>query len=163
MAKYTNLNNIVQEYKVSRKGGARELQELQKRLKDVPVSFARLEDQLHLFYSSGLTDTITCAELHEPGGRIFLLDDCLSHDEADEITIRMRLPYARVIIDHSPILDKKVFTKYLGRRLGEFVIPAHEHPNARVLSNPKINAIGVVFERGRKLDYVELIFRHEIM
>ncbi|MFH1065105.1 MAG: hypothetical protein V1734_01205 [Nanoarchaeota archaeon] len=162
MAKYTNLNNIIQEYKVSRKGGARELQELQNRLKDVPVSFARLEDQLSL-YSSNLTDAITCAELCEPAGRIFLLDDCLSHDEADEITIRMRLPYARVNVDYSPILDKTGFTKHLGYRLGQLIIPADGHPNAKILSNPKINAAGVVFGRGKKLDYIELIFRHEIM
>lgn len=162
MAKYTNLNNIVQEYKVSRRGGARELKLLQERLKDVPVSFARLEDQLHL-YSSGLTDTITCAELHEPGGRIFLLDDCLSHDEADDITMKMRLPYTRVIINTAPIFDKEKHFAYYRRRLGQLIIPADGHPNARVLSNPKINAVGVVFERGRKLEYVELIFRHERM
>lgn len=160
MANYTNLNNIVQEYKVSRKGGARELQELQNRLKEVPVSLARLGDELSK-YSSDLSDTMTCAELYMPGGRLLFLDDFVSHDEADEITTNMRLPYPLITINTSPVSED--FFKLYRRRLGELIIPAHEHPNAKILSNPRDSAVGIVFKRGRKLDYIELIFRGDML
>ncbi len=49
MVKYTNLNEIVQFYNISREGGVDELKSLQERLSDVPVDLSRFEDYLNQY------------------------------------------------------------------------------------------------------------------
>ena len=42
-----DLNRIIQEYKISKKGGEKELRQLQERLKGVPVKLTKFKDYLY--------------------------------------------------------------------------------------------------------------------
>lgn len=153
MAMGQDLNTIVKQYRISRRGGVKELQELQERLRDVPVSLAGLQKELG-WYRCDLSDTEISAEMYEPDG-ILLLGEFVEHEEAEAISARMVLPYPLITINTSPA-HSKFFQRYR-RHLGELILPEEGHPNARVLSEPSVCAVGIVFGRGNKLNYMEII------
>lgn len=155
MGKYADLNQIVQDYKISKAGGAKELLELQKRLSNVPILFNKFEEELKEFYCCELSDLITRAEFYDPPMRIFLLDEFVEHEEADSITEKMVLPYPIIYINGEGVSDN--FYEDAKRDLARLVFPDKKDSTARVLSDLRCSGAAIIYERGKNLYYLEMI------
>lgn len=156
MTAYEDLNNIIQHYNISR-SGIPELQELQTRLSEVPVSLVQFRKYLKTsFHNCELSDLAMRAELIKPESRIFLLDDLVDHDEADELTERMVHPYVRISMSGNGI--SKRFHASTRNKLGKLILPDKRDQTSRVLSRPDCPAVAIIYERENKIHYLEIGF-----
>jgi len=161
MGQYADLNKIIQDYKVSKTGGVEELLELQKRLSDVPILLSKFEEGLKDI-DCELSDLTTRVEFYDPPMRIVLLDEFVEHEEADSITEKMVLPYPTIWINGEGVSDN--FYENAKDDLAKFlVLPDKRDPTARVLSAPDCGAVAIVYERDKKLHYVEMILTKDFL
>ncbi len=155
MTKYTNLNQIIQKYTIE---GIKELQELQKTLSDVPVLLDEFEKYLKWEYSVfqyELSDLTITAGFYNPEVKIYLLDELVNLDEADELTERMVLPYPRIIINSAPL--GKDFCRITRKKLDKLILPDKRDPTSRVLTSKNTGGVAVVYERENRIHYLEML------
>jgi len=159
--KWPWLEDFVQSYKVSKDNPEEELKELKERLSSVPVSLYGLMEEMRCVYEDADFHEIqSLAELHETESRLILLDDLVSHDEADEICQNLVMPYIVIYVNTAPLSDS--FYHDIKTRLGDLIKPIKkDKSNARVLSNPECHHVAIVYERNNKTQYVEMIFGNE--
>lgn len=156
MRRYTNLNKFVKHYKVFREQAVRDVKTLQERLSNVPINLAPLEEELGIYYF----DLISQAELYQPDTRIFLLDEVVEWEEANNITEKMVFPIS--IINFSGIqISDNFFNKYR-HRLGELIIPDQRDKTSRVLSDSNHSSVAITYERQKGLHYIEMILRENL-
>ena len=152
---FEDLNQFVQFYKISKKGGIREFQNLQRRLSRVPISLNPFREYMKKM-NCELSDLTTRAELFDPSVKIFLLDELMTdEDEIDSLTERMVVPYPFIYINGESVSSHLYDdTK---KQLGSLILPDLEgNPKARVLSNPKVNVVAVVYEIENRVHYLEI-------
>ncbi len=161
---YTDLNQIIQEYLISRRGGLQEFQDLQERLSNVPVSLVEFEKYLREDYSKiqfEFSNLITRAELYNPVSSMGFLNELVEQDEADNLTEKIVKPYPLLKIDSEPMSYH--FHISTMKRLGELILPDKRDPTSRVLSRRGVSAVAVVYERKNKVNYLEIILGYKII
>lgn len=161
MVEYTNLNEIVQYYNISREGGVDELKSLQERLSNVPVDLSRFEDYLN-HHGADFSCLLTRAEIEDPDMRLFLLDDLTdTSEEADDITERMELPYIILYVNGDGISND--FYKKTKKLLGQLIRPDVKDETTKVMHRPFSSGVAVIYERDEKLQYIEMYLVHSLL
>lgn len=161
MEQYADLNQIIQDYKISKTGGVEEFLDLQKRLSDVPILLNKFEEGLKgIDYD--ISDLITRAEFYDPPTRIVLLDEFVEREEADSLTGRIVLPYPTIWINGEGVSDN--FYEDAKNDLARFlVLPDKRDPTARILSAPDCGAATIIYERDKQLYYIEIILTKDFL
>lgn len=146
---YTDLNQIVQDYKISKEGGVEEFLSLQKRLSDVPVLLPPFDDWFDW------SDLIIRADFYDPEIRVDLLQDALGDNEADEIIGNMLVPYPRIHIFGGSLSDH--FYEDNQNRMGKVFQPNRRDSTARVIHSSHYHGCAVLFEREGRFNYIEIL------
>jgi hypothetical protein len=147
-----DLNTIVQEYTVWNDGPAEEeLKTLKEHLGTVPVNMRRLQSAIEKRGGS-YGNLLIEAELITPVFAIGVFNN-LDENEADRITGRLQIPYARIAFDFSA-LGKNA--KRMMRHGFASCFDAED--NAILVHNGSRDA-GVVYERNGKYRLVEFLAR----
>lgn len=155
-----DLNKIIQDYKISKEGGVKELENLQEILLDVPVNLENFEKKLKS-YDCEFTDMIIRAEFYNPQTRLPLLDELVDMNEADRITEQMRLPHPIIYLNGQSISG--IFTLQQEGDLGKLILPDKKDITAKVISSPFANGVAIMYERNENLHYVEMILTKEFL
>ena len=154
-----DLNNIVQDYKVSKAG---EFEKLHRNLANVPISLDGFEKYLREGYDPGtiysFSDLVIMAEFHDPLLWGTLLSEFTENGEPESEIIT---PYPRIIINSAPLSGS--FYMDAAPKLGELILPDHEDPTARVLSNPETCAVCVKYEKRNKTKYLEIVLANGLI
>jgi hypothetical protein len=128
-------------------------------LSNVPVSLEKLEGMLKEKYDCSLAELVTRAEFVNPDMRLFLLDEFTEQEEADAITERMSLPYPLICLSGQAI--SKDFYKKAKYNFGGLICPDERDLTAKVLSRKGVGGAAVIFEKGKKLEYIEIVLAKE--
>jgi hypothetical protein len=157
-----DLNEIVRYYKLWNEEPEKKLRYIQDYLKDVPVSFEGFNAELRRM-NADIGDLMSSVELCEPGnGGMCVFDSGnLSEEEVEEIGFRMRVPFPIILIGKDSL---PAFTTKGYQRLLRWITPGTGYyPDVRILTSPEFKAsIGIVNEKGDKIDYIEISFVNSI-
>lgn len=157
--KYTNLNDLVQEYKVSKKGGLMELIKLKHSLSHVPVCMDKFREYLKKKFNSDYNELSTEAKFESPGQDMYNLKGMTIKKEAEKIEANLTSDYPVIIINGNAI--SKNFYDDAKKWLSRLILPANEKDRSvTVLRASTSGVVGVVYYRGKKMHYLEMILTY---
>jgi hypothetical protein len=152
-----DLNELVQNYKISKSGGVEELKNLQEKISNVPINLNYFLKYLEETYFTNEFGLITLAEFYNPDVRLDNLIDLVDNEKADDLSGKINYPSPQIYINGDNIETN--FYENTIEIFGRLISKDSDKPSCEILSKNKFPVIGIIYgnHKDDKLDYLELI------